>query len=95
MGRRADCGTVLDLSVTIHVCDGFSVRRVSQQFHRVGDDSFVGIDVSIASGRGNRFTKISEARLSFVLDDLVHAIDYETVREVPSQQRCREQELDA
>ena len=26
---------------------------------------------------------------------LVHAIDYETVREVPSQQRCGEQELDA
>ena len=40
MGRRADCGTVLDIPMFIHVCDGFSVRRVSQQFHSVCNDGF-------------------------------------------------------
>ena len=75
MGRRTDLCTILDISVTIHVCDGFSVRRVSQQFNRVGDDSFVGVRVSIASGRGNRFTKVPEAWLRFALDDLLYVVD--------------------
>ena len=81
--RRPDLRAVRDIAVTIDSRDGFAVRRVAEQLHRIGDDSFIWIGVSCASSRGNRLTKLSEARLPMVLDDLVHAIHHEAVREVP------------
>ena len=81
--RRPDFGTVPNIAMTIDIRDGFAVSRVAEELHRVGDDRLVGIGVAIASSRGYRLTKLSEARLSFVLDDLVHAIHHEAVREVP------------
>ena len=81
--RRPDFGTVPNIAMAIDVSDGFAVRRVAEQLHGVSDDSFIWISVARASSRGNRLTKLSEARLSLVLDDLVHAIHHEAVREVP------------
>ena len=81
--RRPDLRAVRDIAVTVDIRDGFAVRRVTEQLNRIGDDSFIWIGVSCASSRGNRLTKLSEARLPMVLDDLVHAIHHEAVREVP------------
>ena len=81
--RRPDLRAVRDIAVTIDIRHRLAVRRVAEELHRVGDDRLVGIGVAIASSRGYRLTKLSETRLSFVLDDLVHAIHHETVREVP------------
>ena len=81
--RRPDLRAVRDIAVTIDIRHRLAVRRVAEELHRVGDDRLVGIGVAIASSRGYRLTKLSEARLSFVLDDLVHAIHHEAVREVP------------
>ena len=81
--RCPDFGTVPNIAMVIDVSDGFAIRRVSEQLHRIGDYCHVGIGVSFASGHGYRLTKFLEARLSFVLHDLVHAIHHEAVREVP------------
>ena len=81
--RRPDFGRIPNIAMSIDVCDGFSVRKVSQQLHGVGDDALVGIDVSIASGRGNRFTKVLEAWLRCILNDLVDTINDDPVRKVP------------
>ena len=81
--RRPDFGGICHIAVTIDIRHRLAVRRVAEELHRVGDDRLVGIGVAIASSRGYRLTKLSEARLSFVLDDLVHAIHHEAVREVP------------
>ena len=80
---RPDFGTVLDISVTIHVCDGFSVRRVSQQFHGVGDDSFVGVGVARSSSREYGFSELLKACLRMVLYNLVDTTDDEPVSHVP------------
>ena len=81
--RRADLSAVRDIAVTIDIRDGFAVRRVAEQLHGVSDDSFIWIGVARASSRGYRLTKLSEARLPMVFDDLVHVIHHEAVREVP------------
>ena len=93
--RCADLGTILDIVMSIDVRYRLAVRRIAEQLHGVGDDALVGIDVSSTSSGRYGFSEPLKAGIGFVRDDLVHAIDYETVREVPSQQRCGEQELDA
>ena len=93
--RCADLGTILDIPVTIDVGDRLAVRRIAEQFHCVCNDGFFGVRVSSTSSGRYGFSEPLKAGDGFVVDDLVHAIDYETVREVPSQQRCSEQELDA
>ena len=81
--RRPDLRAVRDIAVTIDIRHRLAVRRVAEELHCVGDDRLVGIGVAIASSSGYRLTKLLEARLSFVLDDLEHAIHHEAVREVP------------
>ena len=67
--RRPDVGTIPNIAMAIDVSDGFAVRRVAEQLHRISDYCLVGIAVSFASGRGYRFSEMSEARLPMVLDD--------------------------
>ena len=91
--RCADLGTKLDIVMSIHVGDRLPVPGISKKLHRVCNDGFFGVGVSGTSSGRYGFSEPLNAGVGFVLDDLVHAIHYETVREVPSQQRCGEQEL--
>ena len=91
--RCADLGTILDIVMSIDVGDRLPIPGISKKFHHVCNYGFFGVRVSSTSSRRYRFSEPLKAGVWFVLDDLVHAIDYETVREVPSQQRCGEQEL--
>ena len=61
--RCADLRAIPDIPMFIHICHRLAVGRITEQLHGVGDDALVGIDVSIASGRGNGFTKVLEAWL--------------------------------
>ena len=81
--RRADFGTVLNIAVSIDVGHRLAVRRISKKFHRIGYYCFVGVGVSGASSSGHGISEILEARLRFVLDDLVDTINDEPVRKVP------------
>ena len=91
--RCADLGTILDIVMSTDVGDRLPIPGISKKFHRVCNDGFFGVRVSSTSSGRYGFSEPLKAEVGFVLDDLVHAIDYETVREVPSQQRCGEQEL--
>ena len=71
----------------------FPYPRIAEQFHRVGDDSLVGVGVARTSSRGNRLAKVSEAWLRFILYNLVHVIHNKSMREVPLQQGCGKQYL--
>ena len=79
--------------MSINVGDRLSISRITEQFHCVCNDGFFGVRVSSTSSGRYGFSEPLKAGVGFVLDDLVHAIHYETVREVPSQQWCSEQEL--
>ena len=59
--RRANLRAILNIPVAIDVIDRLPVPRIAEQFHRVGDDSFVGVGVARRSSRGNRLGKVSEA----------------------------------
>ena len=91
--RCADLGTILDIVMSIHVGDRLPVPGISKMFHRVCNDGLFGFRVSGTPSGGYGLSEPLKAGVGFVLDDLVHAIHYETVREVLSQQRCGEQEL--
>ena len=91
--RCADLGTILDIAMSIDVGDRLPIPGISKKFHRVYNDGFFGVSVSSASSGRYGFSEPLKAGVGFVLDDLVHAIHYETVRKVPYQQRCGEQEL--
>ena len=82
--RRTNLRAVLNIPVAIDVSDRLPVPRIAEQFHRVGNDSFVRIGVSRTSSCGNRLAKPSEARMWFVLDNLVHVIHNKSMREIPS-----------
>ena len=84
---------VFHVAMSIHVGDGLPVTRVPQQLHGVCDDGLVRVNVSFASGRGHCIAEPSEARVWGVLDDLIDAPHLESVFQVPSQERCREQYL--
>ena len=43
--RRANLRAILNIPVAIDVSDRLPVPRIAEQFHRVGDDSFVGVGV--------------------------------------------------
>ena len=88
--RCADLSTILDIVMSIDVGDRFPIPGISKKFHRVCNVGFFGVRVSSTSSRRYGLSEPLNAGVGFVLDDLVHAIDYETVREVPSQQRCGE-----
>ena len=74
--RRPGFGTVPNIAMAIDIRDGFAVHRVAKQLRGISDYCLVGIGVSFASGRGNRFTEMSEARLPMVFDDLVDTTDH-------------------
>ena len=52
--------------------DGLPVPRIPKEFHGVRDDGLVGVDVSLASGRRYCVTEPTEARVVFVLDELIN-----------------------
>ena len=82
--RCADLGAVLDITMSINVGDGLPIARIAEEFHRVVNDGLVGVFISSTSSCGNRLTKPSKAGDRFILDDSVHWIHHESVREVPS-----------
>ena len=71
--------------VAIDVSDRIRIPRIAEQFHRVGDESFIGVGVARTSSRGNRLAKVSEARLRFVLYNLAHVIHNKSMHEVSLQ----------
>ena len=83
--RRANLRAILNIPVAIDVSDRLPVPRIAEQFHRVGDDSFVAGGVARTSSRGNRLAKVSEAWLRFVFYNLVHVIHNKSMHEVPLQ----------
>ena len=91
--RCADLGTILDIVMSIDVGDRLPIPGISKKFHRFCNDGFFGVTVSSTSSGRYGCSEPLKAGVGFLLDDLVHAIDYETVREVQSQQRCGEQVL--
>ena len=84
---------VVDVTISVHVGDGLSVKRVSQQLHGVSDDGLVRVDISLESRRGHCIAEPSEARDGIVLYDLVDVRHLETMVHIPSQQRRGEQDL--
>ena len=91
--RCADLGTILDIVMSIDVGDRLPIPGISKKFNRVCNDGFFGVRVSSTSSGRYGFSEPLKAGVRFALDDLVHAILYENVRDVPSQQPCGKQEL--
>ena len=83
--RRANHRAILNITVEIDVSGRIAVPRIAEQFHRVGDDSFVGVCVARTSSRGNRLAKVSEALFRFVLYNSVHVIHNKSMHKVPLQ----------
>ena len=80
--------------MSINVCVRPPIAQIAEEFHRVGNDGLVRVFISSESCCGYRLTKPSKAGVRFILDDLVHSIHHESVREVPSKQWCGEHDLD-
>ena len=83
--RRANLRAILNMPVAFDASDRLPISRIAEQFHRVGDDSFVGVGVARTLSRGNRIAKVSEAHLRCVLYNLVHVIHNKSMLDVPLQ----------
>ena len=79
--------------MSIDVGDRLPIPGISEKFHRVCNDGFFGVRVSSTSSGRYGFSEPLKAGVGFVLDNLVHAIHYETVREVPESESESERYL--
>ena len=61
--RRANLRAILNIPVAVDDSDRLPIPRITEQFNRVGGDSFIGVGVARRSSRVNRLAKVSEARL--------------------------------
>ena len=89
----SDDAVYVDVTMSVHVVDVLSVTRVPQQIHGVRDDGLVRVDVSIASGRGHCIAVPPEARYRIVMDDLLDVRHLNTMVQIPSHQKRREQDF--
>ena len=62
--------------MSIDVGHRLSISRITEQFHGISNDSFIGVHITGTSSRGDGIAEVLETRFRFVLDDLVDVVDY-------------------